>query len=96
MFRSIVATCYHIVIGSFYCFIDVFFLNKDVYDMDPLRYPPIDKDWLFPFTTALFNERKCPVPANSDNILTRYYGNWHELPEEKERHAHYGQVDIWE
>jgi lipopolysaccharide cholinephosphotransferase len=92
--RSMVAGCYHLVSGSFFCFIDSFLSKKDVYDMDPLLYPPIDKDWLFPLQTALFNERKCPVPANPNDVLTRYYGNWHELPAEGKRHAHYGQVAI--
>jgi lipopolysaccharide cholinephosphotransferase len=94
--RSIVALCYHLVIGSFYYFIDVFFQKKDVYDMDPQLYPPIDRGWLFPLDFAYFNGRKCPVPANSDNVLTLYYGNWHELPREEERRSHYGEVDIWE
>jgi lipopolysaccharide cholinephosphotransferase len=94
--RSIAAGCYHLVMGSFYCFIDNFLSKKDVYAIDPLFYPPIDKDWLFPLQTVVFNGKKCPVPANSNGVLIRYYGNWHELPAEEKRHTHYGQVTIGE
>jgi phosphorylcholine metabolism protein LicD len=63
--------------------------------MDPLIYPPIETKWLFPLKTAVFNGRKCPVPANADDVLGRYYGNWCDLPDIKNRCSHYGNVSIW-
>lgn len=36
-----------------------------------------------------FEDIKIPVPKYYDEILTRLYGNWHQIPPEKERYPDY-------
>ena len=47
---------------------------------------------LFPAQILKFEGHNLPVPRNLDAILTQCYGDWHRLPPENERVAHFTEA----
>ena len=48
-----------------------------------------DASMIFPLKEVPFEGHSLPAPGNLDAYLTQCYGNWHELPPEKDRHSHF-------
>lgn len=44
---------------------------------------------IFPLSECIFEGRSFPCPANADAYLTRIYGDWRKLPDEKDRITHH-------
>jgi lipopolysaccharide cholinephosphotransferase len=83
---SLLAFCYHFVRFLFFDIISCFFRKREVYVKDPESYlPPMEKEWVFPLSTALFNGKPCPIPNNYNAILTRFYGDWKKYPDREKR-----------
>ena len=46
-------------------------------------YIPIDYEWIFPLKDVNFENVKFPVPAKSDEYLSRLYGDYMKIPQKK-------------
>ena len=44
------------------------------------------RDEIFPLSKAVFEGKMYPVPHNTHNYLTRMFGNYQDIPEEKHTH----------
>lgn len=53
------------------------------------RYRPLSDSDIFPLRQHLFEGISVPIPAKSEEILTRFYGEWQKLPPENERFGHH-------
>ena len=67
----------------------------------PLRHAlgtPYDKprflEDIFPLQEMDFEGHRLPVPAHTDRMLTRLYGNWRQLPDLKDIRPHTAHLDI--
>jgi lipopolysaccharide cholinephosphotransferase len=96
--RNVLSFCYRLSMFFFSSILNCFFKKREVYIRDPLyiAYPPMEIEWIFPLTTSVFNGRLCPVPYNSDAVLTRHYGDWRKYIDEAKRIPFASKVVIFD
>lgn len=59
---------------------------------DLIKACPLYPEEIFPLKKYRFEDTEFWGPADADAYLTKFYGNYMELPPEDQRHAHYDSV----